>query len=245
MILGLLLALASALAANVAFLLKYRGAVIAAPIRIRHPLASAAALFRSKWFAIGWLGRDPRLGAARQSARARARAVVDRQRLFVRALRAAGIAAVGTLRFGSRRSRKRGRAGGVVRDAPRPQRFRPLRHRAASRSQRSRRQPADSETSVYEVAGRRSASGQRVVEARRGAPLVPGGRCVPDRGCVAHVGHGVAFWRFHGASMSRLQTHPATDAAAPQVAVVGDPVHAVLTRRTTAGGFASHDAARA
>src|ERR1044071_7641846 len=55
MILGLLLALASALATNVAFLLKYRGAVIVAPIRVRHPLASAAALFRSKWFAIGWL----------------------------------------------------------------------------------------------------------------------------------------------------------------------------------------------
>jgi drug/metabolite transporter (DMT)-like permease len=55
MILGLLLALASALATNVAFLLKYRGAVLAAPIRARHPLRSAAALFRSKWFAVGWL----------------------------------------------------------------------------------------------------------------------------------------------------------------------------------------------
>ena len=55
MILGLLLALASAVATNVAFLLKYRGAVLVAPIRVRHPLASAAALFRSKWFAIGWL----------------------------------------------------------------------------------------------------------------------------------------------------------------------------------------------
>ena len=55
MIPGLLLALASALATNVAFLFKYRGAVVAAPIRPRHPLASAAALFRSRWFAIGWL----------------------------------------------------------------------------------------------------------------------------------------------------------------------------------------------
>ena len=55
MILGLLLALASALATNVAFLLKYRGAVLVAPIQARHPLRSAAALFRSKWFAIGWL----------------------------------------------------------------------------------------------------------------------------------------------------------------------------------------------
>jgi drug/metabolite transporter (DMT)-like permease len=55
MILGLLLALASAVATNVAFLFKYRGAVVVAPIQARHPLRSAAALFRSRWFAIGWL----------------------------------------------------------------------------------------------------------------------------------------------------------------------------------------------
>jgi drug/metabolite transporter (DMT)-like permease len=55
MILGLALALAAALATNLAFLFKYRGAVRAAPIRARHPLVAAAALFRSKWFAIGWL----------------------------------------------------------------------------------------------------------------------------------------------------------------------------------------------
>jgi drug/metabolite transporter (DMT)-like permease len=55
MILGLLLALASAVATNVAFLLKYRGAIVAAPIDALHPLRSAAALFRSRWFAIGWL----------------------------------------------------------------------------------------------------------------------------------------------------------------------------------------------
>jgi drug/metabolite transporter (DMT)-like permease len=55
MILGLALALASALATNLAFLFKCRGAVRAAPIRARHPLVSAAGLFRSRWFAIGWL----------------------------------------------------------------------------------------------------------------------------------------------------------------------------------------------
>jgi drug/metabolite transporter (DMT)-like permease len=55
MILGLLLALVSALATNVAFLLKHRGAVHAPPIRVRHPLGSAAGLFRSRWFAIGWV----------------------------------------------------------------------------------------------------------------------------------------------------------------------------------------------
>jgi drug/metabolite transporter (DMT)-like permease len=55
MILGLLLALASALATNLAFLFKYRGAVLVDPVEARHPLRSAAALFRSRWFAIGWL----------------------------------------------------------------------------------------------------------------------------------------------------------------------------------------------
>ena len=55
MILGLLLALGSAVATNAAFLLKYRGAVVVAPIQARHPLRSAVALFRSKWFAVGWL----------------------------------------------------------------------------------------------------------------------------------------------------------------------------------------------
>jgi len=55
MIPGLVLALASALATNVAFLFKHRGAVLAPPIRVRHPLASAADLFRSRWFAVGWI----------------------------------------------------------------------------------------------------------------------------------------------------------------------------------------------
>ena len=55
MILGLFLALASALATNLAFLLKHRGAVLAPPIRVRNPLGSAADLFRSKWFLIGWI----------------------------------------------------------------------------------------------------------------------------------------------------------------------------------------------
>ncbi len=54
MILGLLLALASAVATNLAFLFKHRGAVLAPPIQVRHPLRSAAGLFGSKWFAVGW-----------------------------------------------------------------------------------------------------------------------------------------------------------------------------------------------
>jgi drug/metabolite transporter (DMT)-like permease len=54
-ILGLILALASALATNLAFLFKHRGAVLAPPIEVRRPLRSAANLFRSRWFAIGWI----------------------------------------------------------------------------------------------------------------------------------------------------------------------------------------------
>ncbi len=53
--LGLLLALASAVATSIAFLLKHRGAVRAPDVRVAHPLRSAAGLFRSRWFAIGWL----------------------------------------------------------------------------------------------------------------------------------------------------------------------------------------------
>jgi drug/metabolite transporter (DMT)-like permease len=55
MILGLTLALASALGTNVAFLFKHRGAVLAPPIRVRHPLRSATDLFGSRWFAVGWM----------------------------------------------------------------------------------------------------------------------------------------------------------------------------------------------
>ena len=55
MIVGLALAVASALATNVAFLFKQRGAVLAPPVRGRHPLRSAADLFRSRWFTVGWI----------------------------------------------------------------------------------------------------------------------------------------------------------------------------------------------
>jgi hypothetical protein len=51
---GILLALVSAMGANVAFLCKYRGANAAPEVRFSHPIASAVALFRSKWWAIGW-----------------------------------------------------------------------------------------------------------------------------------------------------------------------------------------------
>jgi drug/metabolite transporter (DMT)-like permease len=53
-IFGLILSLASAVATNLAFLFKHRGAVLAPPIQVRHPLRSAAGLFGSKWFAVGW-----------------------------------------------------------------------------------------------------------------------------------------------------------------------------------------------
>src|SRR6476469_2612172 len=56
MIFGLSLALASAVGTNLGFLLKHRGAVLVAPIRIRRPLHSAAGLFHSRWFVPGWIG---------------------------------------------------------------------------------------------------------------------------------------------------------------------------------------------
>jgi hypothetical protein len=52
---GVLLALVSALGANVAFLCKHRGANRAPAVRFSKPLATAIALFRSKWWTLGWL----------------------------------------------------------------------------------------------------------------------------------------------------------------------------------------------
>jgi len=54
-IVGLALAVACAVGTSVAFLFKHRGAVLAPPVRVRHPLRSAVDLFRSKWFAVGWV----------------------------------------------------------------------------------------------------------------------------------------------------------------------------------------------
>jgi multidrug transporter EmrE-like cation transporter len=52
--LGILLALASAFVANVGLLCKYRGAVEAPEVELSHPLRSAAGLFRSRWWLIGF-----------------------------------------------------------------------------------------------------------------------------------------------------------------------------------------------
>jgi drug/metabolite transporter (DMT)-like permease len=52
---GIFLALLCALATNVGFLFKHRGACAAPDVDVRHPVASAAGLFRSKWFTIGML----------------------------------------------------------------------------------------------------------------------------------------------------------------------------------------------
>jgi len=51
---GLFCALLSALGTNLAFLFKYKGAVAAPDVDMRHPLHSAVELFRSKWWSIGW-----------------------------------------------------------------------------------------------------------------------------------------------------------------------------------------------
>ena len=53
--LGILLAVFCAFATNVGFLLKHRGACAAPDVSLKHPLASAIGLFRSKWFALGML----------------------------------------------------------------------------------------------------------------------------------------------------------------------------------------------
>jgi drug/metabolite transporter (DMT)-like permease len=53
--LGIVLALFCAFATNVGFLLKHRGACAAPDVSLKHPLRSAVGLFRSKWFAVGFL----------------------------------------------------------------------------------------------------------------------------------------------------------------------------------------------
>jgi drug/metabolite transporter (DMT)-like permease len=53
--LGILLALLCAFATNLGFLLKHRGACAAPAVSLRHPVASAIGLFRSRWFALGML----------------------------------------------------------------------------------------------------------------------------------------------------------------------------------------------
>jgi drug/metabolite transporter (DMT)-like permease len=52
--LGLLLAGLSALITQVGFLLRHRGAVEAPDVDVRRPLATTVALFRSKWWSIGY-----------------------------------------------------------------------------------------------------------------------------------------------------------------------------------------------
>jgi drug/metabolite transporter (DMT)-like permease len=55
MILGLGFALVCALGTNLSSLFKARGAPLARPVQLRHPLRSASDLFRSRWFAVGWI----------------------------------------------------------------------------------------------------------------------------------------------------------------------------------------------
>jgi hypothetical protein len=53
--LGILLALACAFVANLAFFFKYRGANSVARVQVRHPLRSARILYSSKWFTLGMI----------------------------------------------------------------------------------------------------------------------------------------------------------------------------------------------
>jgi hypothetical protein len=52
--LGILLALASAFVANLGLLCKYRGAMAAPTVELKHPLRSAVGLFSSRWWLIGF-----------------------------------------------------------------------------------------------------------------------------------------------------------------------------------------------
>ena len=54
LIIGLVFAVATAVATNLGFLWKHRGAVAAPAVSLRTPVRSATELFRSKWWAIGW-----------------------------------------------------------------------------------------------------------------------------------------------------------------------------------------------
>ena len=54
-VVGLACAVLSAFGTMLAFLYKHRGAVAAPDVDMRRPLRSAADLFRSKWWTIGWL----------------------------------------------------------------------------------------------------------------------------------------------------------------------------------------------
>src|SRR3954462_13385323 len=51
--LGILLALACAVATQLGFLYKHRGANAAPKVDVRHPVRTVRSLFASKWFAIG------------------------------------------------------------------------------------------------------------------------------------------------------------------------------------------------
>jgi hypothetical protein len=54
-LIGLLLALACGCGASLGGLWKQKGAVQTDDVDIRHPLQSAAGLFRSRWFVVGWI----------------------------------------------------------------------------------------------------------------------------------------------------------------------------------------------
>src|SRR3982751_4755049 len=55
LVLGVGAAVGSAVATNIGFLLRHRGAVAAPDVDPRHLLRSAVGLFRSKWWTIGYL----------------------------------------------------------------------------------------------------------------------------------------------------------------------------------------------
>ena len=63
--LGILLALACAVATQLGFLYKHKGANAAPAVDIRHPLRTVKELFSSKWFAIGMAVATAQASASR------------------------------------------------------------------------------------------------------------------------------------------------------------------------------------
>ena len=55
LIIGILLALACALATNIGFLYKHRGATAAPAVDVSHPFSTTRSLYASRWFAIGMI----------------------------------------------------------------------------------------------------------------------------------------------------------------------------------------------
>src|SRR4051794_41986834 len=111
---GVFLAGLSALASQVGFLFRHRGAVEAPEVNVRRPIASAVGLFRSKWWAIGY-------GVAIVAYAFHVGALTLVSLSVVQAVLAGGIVLLAGVSRGLFRLRPRRKQGGrLSRRAPRP-----------------------------------------------------------------------------------------------------------------------------